>query len=170
MAASIFEFVGAPFPSWPPSWQGRGPYLQWWLCGFLSAVGALKAAGFLRHDLSQIAGFVEFVGALIFLPCWKPLQASSGLKPEACVRLGSWIILAALGIIVSTKKRKSPVCWSQIMFALELLRTLGGPKGAKDFSGVLIGVAAVVVGVVAGVAMQKLALFDDSELLEAKTK
>mmetsp|Transcript_79866 Transcript_79866/g.171161 ORF Transcript_79866/g.171161 Transcript_79866/m.171161 type:complete len:154 (+) Transcript_79866:80-541(+) len=133
-------------PPFPPTWEVRGAYLHWWLCTFMSSVGALKAAGFLRHDLSQIAGALELLGGIAFLPCWRPL--SKRLGSEACLRLGTGLILVALGIIVSTYKRRSFVCWSQAVFTLELLRIRGGTLA------VILGAGALMVGTMCGLLLQ----------------
>eukprot|EP00401_Gymnodinium_catenatum_P070045 CAMPEP_0117558762 /NCGR_PEP_ID=MMETSP0784-20121206/53009_1 /TAXON_ID=39447 /ORGANISM="" /LENGTH=161 /DNA_ID=CAMNT_0005356113 /DNA_START=14 /DNA_END=499 /DNA_ORIENTATION=+ len=135
-------------PNWPPTHSLRGVYIHWWLCLFMTGVGALKAAGKLRHDLSRIAGVLELLGGLVFLPCWKRLPPASALGPSASLRLGSLLILAGLGVIVSTKKRKSLICWSQVILALELLHDREG------FVAVAMGVAAMVVGTLSGLALQ----------------
>mmetsp|Transcript_28851 Transcript_28851/g.62846 ORF Transcript_28851/g.62846 Transcript_28851/m.62846 type:complete len:163 (-) Transcript_28851:12-500(-) len=156
MGADGKEFGALTFPSlppWPPSWEVRSPYLHWWLVAFMTSVGGLKAAGFLRHDLSRIAGLLELVGGLVFLPCWPRVLRGLGLRADLCARLGIWLILAALGVIASTKKRRSPVCWSQALLALELLRSQGGISSART------GALAMVAGTVLGLALAQ--VFDD---------
>uniref|UniRef100_A0A7S4QEC3 Uncharacterized protein n=1 Tax=Alexandrium monilatum TaxID=311494 RepID=A0A7S4QEC3_9DINO len=136
-----------PFPApppFPPSWENRAAYLHWWLCLFMTGVGVLKASGFLRHDLSRLAGLLEFVGGCVFLPRWKWLCLRLGRTgPETSLRLGAWLVLAALGVIVSTNKRKSVVCWSQALCTLELLRERYGPAAVIDGAVALFGGTAI---------------------------
>mmetsp|Transcript_55745 Transcript_55745/g.161477 ORF Transcript_55745/g.161477 Transcript_55745/m.161477 type:complete len:168 (-) Transcript_55745:81-584(-) len=143
---------GLPFPMlppFPPSFEVRQAYLQWWLICFLGVVGAMKAAGLLAHDLSRIAGLVEGLGAIVFLPRWPFVAERLGKGGyERCFRLGCLLILAGLGIIVSTSKRKSPICWSQALFTLELLRSRSGN------SGVAFGSLFYVLGTCCGLALQ----------------
>eukprot|EP00933_Yihiella_yeosuensis_P045379 TRINITY_DN4074_c1_g3_i4.p1 TRINITY_DN4074_c1_g3~~TRINITY_DN4074_c1_g3_i4.p1 ORF type:complete len:162 (-),score=10.39 TRINITY_DN4074_c1_g3_i4:60-545(-) len=141
------------FPPFPPQWESRSGYIHWWLIMFMSAVGLLKAAGFLRHDLSQIVGVLEFTGGIVFLPRWGAVSGALGKGgSERSVRLGAWLILSALGMIVSTYKRKSPVCWSQAFLTLELLRSRGGNPL------VVSGIVALVVGTIGGLLLQKFLL------------
>lgn len=120
----------------------------------MTGVGLLKAAGFLRHDLSQIVGLLEALGGALLLPRWtyvtKALDRASKGGAELSLRMGCWFILAALGMIVSTRKRKSPVCWSQTVLCLELLRIRGGN------SAVAIGVVMLLAGTMAGFLLQVL--------------
>mmetsp|Transcript_41629 Transcript_41629/g.120742 ORF Transcript_41629/g.120742 Transcript_41629/m.120742 type:complete len:190 (+) Transcript_41629:29-598(+) len=143
---------GLPFPAFPPfppSWEVRQAYLQWWLICFLGAVGAMKAVGLLRHDLSQLAGLVEGVGAIVFLPRWPIIAERLGKGGyERSFRFGCWLVLIGLGIIVSTHKRKSPICWSQALCTLELLRCRSGT------SAVGVGSAVYLVGTVLGLVVQ----------------
>lgn len=116
----------------------------------MTGVGALKAAGFLRHDLSQIVGVLEFLGGAILLPRWSHITKFLGKGgAELSLRMGCWFILVGLGMIVSTRKRKSPVCWSQTVLCLELLRVRGGN------SAVGIGVVMLLAGTLAGFLLQK---------------
>mmetsp|Transcript_19761 Transcript_19761/g.37173 ORF Transcript_19761/g.37173 Transcript_19761/m.37173 type:complete len:159 (-) Transcript_19761:181-657(-) len=142
-----------PFPApppWPPSWEKRQAYLHWWLVLFMTGVGALKAAGFLRHDLSQIVGVLEFIGGALFLPRWSAVVNLLGKGgSETSLRAGCWFILCGLGMIVSTRKRKSPVCWSQTVLCLELLRNRGGNAA------VAIGVVMLLAGTAAGCVLQE---------------
>mmetsp|Transcript_94187 Transcript_94187/g.170119 ORF Transcript_94187/g.170119 Transcript_94187/m.170119 type:complete len:159 (+) Transcript_94187:78-554(+) len=141
-----------PFPSlplFPPTWESRQAYLHWWLCAFMTGVGAMKAAGFLKHDLSQIVGVLELIGGAVLLPRWRVVSDLLGKGgAEKSLRYGCWMILWALGIIVSTYKRKSFVCWSQAFLTLELLRSRGGQ------SAVLLGVGMLVAGTAAGLGLQ----------------
>lgn len=136
-------------PSFPPSWRTHAAWIHWWLIVFMTCVGALKSAGFLRHDLSQIAGLLELIGALVFLPRWPAYREVLGKAgPDTAVRLGCWCILAGLGVIISTYKRKSIVCWSQLVLTLELLRTRG------SVSSVLSGMGVSAAGVAFGLGIQ----------------
>lgn len=143
------ELLFPELPPWPPCWAKRQAYLHWWLCFFMTGVGALKAAGFLRHDLSQIVGVLEFLGGAILLPRWSHIIRFLGKGgAELSLRMGCWFILGALGMIVSTRKRKSPVCWSQTVLCLELLRVRGGN------SAVGIGVVMLLAGTILGFVLQ----------------
>lgn len=143
------ELLFPELPPWPPCWAKRQAYLHWWLCIFMTGVGALKAAGFLRHDLSQIVGVLEFLGGAILLPRWSHIIRFLGKGgAELSLRMGCWFILGALGMIVSTRKRKSPVCWSQTVLCLELLRVRGGN------SAVGIGVVMLLAGTILGFVLQ----------------
>mmetsp|Transcript_67184 Transcript_67184/g.160933 ORF Transcript_67184/g.160933 Transcript_67184/m.160933 type:complete len:157 (-) Transcript_67184:2-472(-) len=139
-------------PPWPPSTENRAAYIHWWLCVFMTGVGGLKAAGFLQHDLSRIVGVLEFIGGALLLPRWQWISDKSSLGPETLLRLGIWTVLAGLGVIISTKKRKSPVCWSQVLLALEVLRARQGNSAAA------MGVAAAVAGTLLGVVLGMLLL------------
>jgi len=134
-------------PPWPPSWGVRAAYLQWWLCCFMTGVGGLKAAGFLKHDLSQIVGIAEIIGGLVFLPRWPRLCVQLGITPESSLKVGACFILAGLGIIASTHKRKSPICWSQALLTIELLRERGGNIAAGT------GAVAMATGTVCGMVL-----------------
>jgi len=115
----------------------------------MTGVGALKAAGFLRHDLSQIVGVLEFLGGALLLPRWSHIIKFLGKGgAELSLRMGCWFILAGLGMIVSTRKRKSPVCWSQTVLCLELLRIRGGNSAFG------IGVVMLLAGTLAGFFLQ----------------
>ena len=115
----------------------------------MMGVGAMKAAGFLRHDLSQIVGVLEFIGGAVLLPRWSYIVGLLGKGgSELSLRMGCWFILAGLGMIVSTRKRKSPVCWSQTVLCLELLRMRGGNAA------MLVGVAMLLAGTAAGFVLQ----------------
>ena len=133
-----------------------------WLTAFLGAVGAVKAAGRLRHDLSAVAGGVEALGALLQLPLVRRrLAGADGLGGGAAAALsavGGWCFLAALGAIASTHKRRSPVCWSQAILA-ELYLVLAfshdpAPKGGP--SGVALGgLVSFLAGVGGGGELQR---------------
>mmetsp|Transcript_104326 Transcript_104326/g.185495 ORF Transcript_104326/g.185495 Transcript_104326/m.185495 type:complete len:156 (+) Transcript_104326:24-491(+) len=143
-----------PFPSmppFPPTLENRGTYIHWWLCVFMTGVGALKAAGFLRHDLSQLVGVLELIGGCVFLPRWTAVTNFLGKGgSERSLRLGCWMVLCALGMIMSTYKRKSMVCWTQAFLSLDLLRSRGGTTQ------VWIGVAMLTVGTAAGLGIQEI--------------
>lgn len=148
-SCAMSDLLFPTLPPWPPSWSKRQAYLHWWLCIFMTGVGALKAAGFLRHDLSQIVGVLEFLGGALLLPRWSHIIKLLGKGgAELSLRMGCWFILAGLGMIVSTRKRKSPVCWSQTVLCLELLRIRGGN------SAVGIGVVMLLAGTLAGFFLQ----------------
>ena len=116
----------------------------------MAGVGALKAAGFLRHDLSQIVGVLEFVGGALLLPRWSTVANALGKGgSELSLRAGCWFILMGLGMIVSTRKRKSPICWSQAVLCLELLRARGGNASVG------IGVMMLLAGTAAGCFLQE---------------
>ena len=74
--------------------------------------------------------------------------------------VGGWCFLAALGLIVSTYKRRSPVCWSQaVLSELYLLLAFprypgkkGGPGGARA---ALVGLVSFAAGVAAGRELQQ---------------
>ena len=139
------------FPALPPwpSWEKRQAYLHWWLVLFMTGVGTLKAAGFLRHELSQLVGALEAIGGALLLPRWTQICRLFGKGgSETSLRMGCWFILIALGMIVSTRKRKSPVCWSQTVLCLELLRIRG------NNSAVALGVLMLLLGTLAGVFLQ----------------
>eukprot|EP00747_Dinoflagellata_sp_TGD_P196378 gnl/TRDRNA2_/TRDRNA2_66356_c0_seq1.p1 gnl/TRDRNA2_/TRDRNA2_66356_c0~~gnl/TRDRNA2_/TRDRNA2_66356_c0_seq1.p1 ORF type:complete len:163 (-),score=28.81 gnl/TRDRNA2_/TRDRNA2_66356_c0_seq1:100-588(-) len=137
-------------PPWPIAWDQRAAYVHWWLCVFMAGVGALKAAGFLRHDLSQIVGVLELIGGAVLLPRWKVLVQKLGISPGDCVRFGTWMCLLALGIIVSTKKRRSPVCWSQTLLCMDLLRAHEG------LPAVGFGTAVLVAGTLSGLLLGRI--------------
>lgn len=118
----------------------------------MTGVGALKATGFLRHDLSRCAGVLELIGGLVLLPRWRVVSDVLGKNPDLSLRLGAWIVLAGLGIILSTNKRKSPVCWSQILFAFDVMRAQEGEAALKTCvvavaMGLLVGFALIFVGI-----------------------
>lgn len=162
-------------PPWPPSWSGRTSYIHWWLCLFMTGVGGLKAAGFLAHDLSRIVGVLELLGGLVLLPGWPTISskvAQLSLPPpigikgerrpsdkEEALRLGACTVLFALGIIVSTPKWKSPICWSQILLTFDLLRSRPGLQerwGGRG-SGLVyfhLGFIATFSGIVTGFALR----------------
>mmetsp|Transcript_32924 Transcript_32924/g.70636 ORF Transcript_32924/g.70636 Transcript_32924/m.70636 type:complete len:164 (-) Transcript_32924:341-832(-) len=139
-------------PPWPPTLEVRAAYLEWWLIFFLGIVGVMKACGYLAHDLSRTAGLIEGVGAAIFLPRWAPiLKLFSGKTAKLrCSEVGCWLMLAGLGVIVSTPKRKSPVCWTQVLFVFELLRCTQGAAALPK------AVLAVGAGLFLGILMQQL--------------
>mmetsp|Transcript_42124 Transcript_42124/g.94706 ORF Transcript_42124/g.94706 Transcript_42124/m.94706 type:complete len:157 (+) Transcript_42124:74-544(+) len=134
-------------PPWPPSSENRAAYIHWWLCVFMTGVGGLKAAGFLQHDLSRVVGVFEFIGGALLLPRWRWMSEKSSVGPESLFRFGLWMVLIGLGVIISTKKRKSPVCWSQVLLALEVLRARQGNVAA------FIGAAVVLVGTTLGLGL-----------------
>ena len=98
--------------------------LRYWLMAFLGVVGAMKAAGLLRHPLSRIAGAVEAAGAVCHLPfvALDLLGGHSNLKQrrgaETWNLVGCHFYSLALGMILSTYKRKGVVCWSQALLTI----------------------------------------------------
>mmetsp|Transcript_47076 Transcript_47076/g.86297 ORF Transcript_47076/g.86297 Transcript_47076/m.86297 type:complete len:157 (+) Transcript_47076:64-534(+) len=134
-------------PPWPPTAENRAAYIHWWLCVFMTGVGGLKAAGFLQHDLSRVVGIFELIGGALLMPRWRFISEKSSIGPESLLRLGLWMVLIGLGVIISTKKRKSPVCWSQVLLALEVLRARQGSVGA------FTGAAVVLVGTILGLGL-----------------
>eukprot|EP00518_Triparma_eleuthera_P003598 CAMPEP_0182466886 /NCGR_PEP_ID=MMETSP1319-20130603/12833_1 /TAXON_ID=172717 /ORGANISM="Bolidomonas pacifica, Strain RCC208" /LENGTH=104 /DNA_ID=CAMNT_0024666927 /DNA_START=19 /DNA_END=329 /DNA_ORIENTATION=+ len=78
---------------------------------FMLGVGAMKASGSLRHHLSPLCGLLELLGALSLL-----LSATRGFggaaSPSNFAGLGYGLCLAGLGVIISTPKRNSVVCWA----------------------------------------------------------
>ena len=150
---------------------GLADVLRVWLTGFLGVVGVMKGAGKLPHTLSVVAGPVEAAGALLQLPLiWRRLReatrrrgAARAKAPGAAATLsvvGGWCFLAALGLIVSTYKRRSPVCWSQAVLS-ELYLLLAFPRypGKKGRPGgaraALVGLVSFAAGVAAGRELQQ---------------
>ena len=92
--------------------------LRFWLTMFLGAVGLMKAVRMLRHPLSHSAGVIEAVGAGMQIP-WCSLGFSDpkgGPSRSAQTNSvhGCYLFAVALGLILSTYKRRGPVRWSQL--------------------------------------------------------
>ena len=145
--------------------------LRVWLTCFLGVVGAMKGAGKLPHTLSVVAGPVEAAGALLQLPLvWRRLREATRRRGAARAKaggaaaklsiVGGWCFLAALGLIVSTYKRRSPVCWSQaVLSELYLLLAFPrkpGPKGGPGAKrAALGGLVSFIAGVAGGRELQQ---------------
>ena len=159
--------------------------LRLWLTGFLGIVGFMKAAGLLRHPLSRLAGAVEGTGALLQLPLILSdgpggIFASHAPHPSSLAFrasvMGALLFLAALGLILSTYKRKGPVCWTQAALSVAYLALFSAEAAAKkakqsqskDGSGLLssvtmmnptvlaaLGVLVAFAGATAGVRIQE---------------
>merc|ERR1712048_1516599 len=121
----------------------------------MGVVGAMKAVGLLRHDLSRIVGVFEFFGGFVIMPGWPAIKTlfGSGTPKEV---IGCLPILLGLGLIVATPKRKSPICWSQVVLCLVLIRSRPRVVGGKfDF---IVGVVAFAAGIGIGLILQALAI------------
>ncbi|GMI46015.1 hypothetical protein TrCOL_g12732 [Triparma columacea] len=132
---------------------------------FMIIVGALKALGFLRHYLSPLAGSLEFIGGIMLLihiispnpslPKQRYVTVNN-LKNNLDVQ-GCICNLLALGIILSTGKRRSPVCWIMTILNLGIVSNRsGGSRGVMGFAvaGLIGGFTSGVIARVAGVDIE----------------
>ena len=86
---------------------------------FMVSVGLLKSLSYLRHPLSPIAGLLELVGGALLLAS----QMVPARRTHAMAVLGHMVILGGLGVIISTRKRSSPVCWIISLLNLYLVNS-----------------------------------------------
>eukprot|EP00924_Labyrinthula_sp_SR-Ha-C_P014864 snap_masked-scaffold_9-processed-gene-0.15-mRNA-1 protein AED:1.00 eAED:1.00 QI:0/-1/0/0/-1/1/1/0/193 len=100
--------------------------LRAYLVIFMTMVGFMKFAGFLRHENSRLVGFLELISGALFLPSWKAVRVifrvseNEGANDylnndeygEKLILVGCYLIMTALGIVTGDpKKIYSPVCW-----------------------------------------------------------
>jgi len=121
-------------------------------------VGGMKSTGYLRHYLSPVAGGFEVLGSILLI---LHVLTNNGTPPApsksdggkdvgngypvllACYDvLGLFAVLAGLGVIISTDKRKSTVCWTMAAVNMALLRQREGHCNRL----VLPGLGAIIFG------------------------
>ncbi|GMI13992.1 hypothetical protein TrLO_g2093 [Triparma laevis f. longispina] len=129
---------------------------------FMLCVGLGKAMGRYRHHLSPLAGWLEFIGSLcVLVYLWEKRSKNEEKEPllndtkDLLNRLdavGSVLIIAGLGVIVSTPKRNSIVCWTMLLLNFYLVS-----RSTSSFSVnhpiVKLAFLAVCVGVGAGLGL-----------------
>ncbi len=115
--------------------------LSVWNALFLGVVGAMKFSGKLRHPLSHLAGGLEMSGSILFGASL--LRRHMGKKKLDDVAetgdnldvIGCFFNVLALGVITSTPKRKSPVCWGHLFLNVYYCWKTGkGVGGAVAFA------------------------------------
>mmetsp|Transcript_21060 Transcript_21060/g.56128 ORF Transcript_21060/g.56128 Transcript_21060/m.56128 type:complete len:150 (-) Transcript_21060:8-457(-) len=134
--------------------------IRYWLTMFLGAVGLMKAVGMLRHPLSHLAGVIEAVGAVMQIP-WCSLGFSDPKRgPSRYAQTwsvyGCYLFAVALGLILSTYKRRGPVCWSQLGLTVVYL-ILAFPRLSLEsswFRPVSITLCLALVAALAGTQLQ----------------
>ena len=99
---------------------------------------------------------MEAAGAFLQIPF---LLAPSPRAAELSV-VGCLCFASGLGLIISTYKRKSPVCWSQLVLTILFLRLAFPPGerrfGIDGFRAVLKACVCAVLSVFVGVYLQQL--------------
>jgi hypothetical protein len=120
--------------------------LRMWLTGFLGIVGILKGMGMLPHTLSRLAGPIEAVGAVLQLPAVAGRYIYVPANDHATLSMiGGLFFMAGLGLIVSTEKAKSPICWSHAFLTWVYLY-VSFPRSWSAIGSLLVFATAVATG------------------------